>query len=291
MTTMFLGLILAVASALATNLSFLFKQRGAVLAAPIHVRHPLKSASGLFRSRWFAIGWAVSVLAWLMHAGALSRAPLSTVQAVLSGGLAFLAVLAERFFGFHLGRRQWLGVMITAAGLTIVGLTGGGRGAGRSSLAALIAVESAVFALGAGLVAVSTHHSVKQRREGLLLATAAGALFGVSDVAVKYLTHAHGPALGLISPWTLTAVTSFVISFYASARSLQVGAPDRGHRDHLGHRKPGRDPRRHPDLRRIDRLRSRRDHRPHARVPPGHRRRSHDPGATTTQADATKPRS
>ena len=96
MTTMFLGFTLALASALATYLSFLFKQRGAVLAARIHVHHP---------------------------------------------------------------------------------------------------------------------------------STAAGALFGVSDVAVKYLTHAHGPLLGLISPWTLTAVASFVVSFYASARSLQVGLP------------------------------------------------------------------
>jgi hypothetical protein len=100
-----------------------------------------------------------------------------------------------------------------------------GRSARHSSLAALIAVESAIFAIGAALVLISTHHSVEQRREGLLLATAAGALFGVSDVAVKYLTHAHGPLLGLISPWTLTAVISFVISFYASARSLQVGLP------------------------------------------------------------------
>jgi hypothetical protein len=29
--------------------------------------------------------------------------------------------------------------------------------------------------------------------------------------------------MGLLSPWTLTAVVSFVISFYASARSLQIG--------------------------------------------------------------------
>jgi uncharacterized membrane protein len=28
---------------------------------------------------------------------------------------------------------------------------------------------------------------------------------------------------GLLSPWTLTALISFVISFYASARSLQIG--------------------------------------------------------------------
>ena len=28
---------------------------------------------------------------------------------------------------------------------------------------------------------------------------------------------------GLLSPWTLTALISFVVSFYASARSLQIG--------------------------------------------------------------------
>ena len=61
-----------------------------------------------------------------LHVGALSLAPLSIVQAVLSGGLVFLAVLAERFFGFQLGRRQWVGVTITAAGLVVIGLTGGG---------------------------------------------------------------------------------------------------------------------------------------------------------------------
>jgi drug/metabolite transporter (DMT)-like permease len=41
---------------------------------------------------------------------------------VLSGGLVFLAVVAERFFGFQLGRWQWFGVTITAAGLAVIGL-------------------------------------------------------------------------------------------------------------------------------------------------------------------------
>jgi drug/metabolite transporter (DMT)-like permease len=66
------------------------------------------------------------IVAWGLHVGALSLAPLSIVQAVLSGGLVFLAVLAERFFGFHLGPRQWVGVTITAAGLVVIGLTGAG---------------------------------------------------------------------------------------------------------------------------------------------------------------------
>jgi drug/metabolite transporter (DMT)-like permease len=178
----------------------------------------------VFRSKWFLVGWIVSVVAWGLHVAALSLASLSTVQAVMSGGLVFLAVLAERFFGFPLQRRQWAGVAITAAGLAVIALTATAEGPQRSSLAALIAVEGALLAAGAGLVRISTRRDVPQRGEALLLATAAGVLFGVSDVAIKYLTHAEGPLFGLLSPWTLTALISFVISFYASARSLQLGA-------------------------------------------------------------------
>jgi drug/metabolite transporter (DMT)-like permease len=220
-----LGLILAFASALATNLAFLFKHRGAVLAPPIRVRHPLRSAVGLFRSRWFLVGWIVAIVAWGLHVGALSLAPLSIVQAVLSGGLVFLAVLAERFFGFQLGRRQWVGLTITAVGLVVIGLTSGGAEDSRgSSLAALIAIGGAIFAVVAALVRVSTRRGVLARAEGLLLGAAAGALWGVSDVALKYLTQTPpGPLLGLVSPWLLTALIAGVIAFYASARSLQIG--------------------------------------------------------------------
>jgi drug/metabolite transporter (DMT)-like permease len=220
-----LGLILAFASALATNLAFLFKHRGATLAPPIQVRHLLRGAVGLFRSRWFLVGWILAIAAWGMHVGALSLAPLSIVQAVLSGGLVFLAVFAERYFGFRLGPRQWVGVTITAVGLVGIGLTGAGAtDPQRASLAALIAVEGAIFAIGASLVRVSTRRHVLPRAEGLLLGAAAGALFGVSDVAIKWLTHAApGPLLGLVSPWALTAIIAGVIAFYASARSLQIG--------------------------------------------------------------------
>jgi drug/metabolite transporter (DMT)-like permease len=190
----------------------------------VRARHPPRSAAALFRSTSFAVGWLVAVLAWLLHVGALALAPLSIVQAVLSGGLVFLAVIAERFFGFHLGRWQWFGVTITAAGLVVIGLTGGGATRPqRSSLAALIAVEGAIFAIGAALLPISAHRRILHRAEGLLLGLAAGALFGVSDVAIKYLTHAEGPLHGLLSPWTATALVAGAISFYASARSLQLG--------------------------------------------------------------------
>src|SRR5690242_14074760 len=223
---MIAGLALAVGSALGTNVAFLFKQRGAVLAPPVHGRHPLRSAVGLFRSRWFSLGWAVAVVAWGLHVGALALVPLSVVQAVLSGGLVFLGVLAERYFGFHLGRRQWAGVIVTGFGLAVIALTGGSHTSAlrHYSLAALIAVECGVFALGAALTLLSMHRSLGPAAQGLLLGVAAGVLFGVSDIALKYLTGAlHGGLRGFVSEWTLVAVAASVLAFYASARGLQLG--------------------------------------------------------------------
>jgi drug/metabolite transporter (DMT)-like permease len=221
------GLALALICALATNVAFLFKHRGAVLAPPVRMRHPLRSAVDLFHSRWFTVGWIVAVGAWGLHVAALALAPLSIVQAVLSGGLVFLAVLAERYFGFHLGRRQWVGLLITAVGLAVIGLTSG-RGAGEETpgyaLAALIVVECSILGLATGFAIVSHRMGLSPAGQGMLLGAAAGALFGVSDIAIKYLTDAvEGGLFELISPWTLAALAASVVAFYASARGLQLG--------------------------------------------------------------------
>jgi hypothetical protein len=219
------GLGLALGSALGTNVAFLFKQRGAVLAPAVRARHPLRSAVGLFRSRWFSLGWGVAVVAWGLHVGALALAPLSVVQAVLSGGLVFLAVFAERYFGFHLGRRQWAGLIVTALGLAVIAVTGGAHTSAlrRYSLAALIAVECGVLALGAALIWISMRGSLDAGAQGLLLGVAAGVLFGVSDIALKYLTAAlRGGWRGIVSEWTLAALVASVLAFYASARALQL---------------------------------------------------------------------
>ena len=127
------GLLCALLSALGTNLAFLLKQKGAVAAPDVDMRHPLRSAIDLFRSKWWSVGWGVAVVAFALHVAALSLAPLSLGQAVLAGGLVFLAVLAERFFGFELGRRQWIGIGLVATSLTLLTVTGGGGGGGAGS--------------------------------------------------------------------------------------------------------------------------------------------------------------
>jgi multidrug transporter EmrE-like cation transporter len=221
-----LGLVCALLSALGTNLAFLFKHRGAVAAPDVDMRHPLRSAIDLFRSKWWSVGWGVAAVAFALHVAALTLAPISIGQAVLAGGLVFLAVLAERFFGFELGRRQWIGIGLVAASLTALTLTGGGGGGDAHSgysLAGMIVFEG--IAVGVGLLLVFSHLIERVRAQpGILLGVAAGLGFGISDVAIKALSGDldDGP-IGLLSPWSVIIVTAAVFSFYASARSLQIG--------------------------------------------------------------------
>jgi drug/metabolite transporter (DMT)-like permease len=220
-----IGILLALLCALATNLGFLLKHRGACAAPAVTLRHPVRSAVGLFRSKWFTIGMLVAVGAWTLHVAALALAPLSIVQAVISGGLVFLTVLAERFFGFRIGTRQWLGVGLTALGLVLLAVTLPSEGGAHSSysMAGMIAFESILLAIGTFLVLSPTLGA--HEHHGVFLGVAAGILFGVSDVAIKALTGTvgDGGALGLVSPWTLTCVLASVLAFYASARGLQKG--------------------------------------------------------------------
>jgi drug/metabolite transporter (DMT)-like permease len=219
------GLVCALLSALGTNLAFLFKHRGAVAAPDVDMHHPVRSAIDLFRSKWWSIGWGVAAVAFAFHVAALTLAPISVGQAVLAGGLVFLAVLAERYFGFELGRRQWFGIGLVAVSLTLLTLTGGGGGEAHAnySLAGMIIFEG--IAVGVGLLLVFSHLIERiQAQPGLLLGVAAGLGFGISDVAIKALSGDldSGP-IGLLSPWSVVIVTAAVFSFYASARSLQIG--------------------------------------------------------------------
>ena len=145
--TIQLGILLSLACAFATNVGFLLKHRGACAAPDVSLRHPLASAAGLFRSKWFTLGMLVALCAWVLHVGALA--------------LGTFLVLSPQL-GSH------------------------------------------------------EHH-------GVVLGTAAGILFGVSDVAIKALTGMDGVMGVLLSPWLAVTIVASVIAFYASARGLQDG--------------------------------------------------------------------
>ena len=221
------GILLALLCAFASNLAFLYKHRGACTACTVDIRHPLRTAISLWSQRWFAIGMLVGGGAWLLHVAAISLAPLSVVQAVLSGGLVLLAVMADRLFGFSVGPRQWWGLGLTCVGLILLAITlPASHGASSSfSVSAMIAFEAGLFGIGA-LFIMGPRLGGAAEHHGVMLAAAAGVLFGVCNLGVKALTGIAGGdgIVGIVtSPWMWVALIGSATAFYASARSLQDG--------------------------------------------------------------------
>src|ERR1700693_2154384 len=101
--TLDLGILLALACAFVANLGFFYKHRGANTVAKVEMRHPLRSARQLYSSKWFALGMLVATGSWGLHVAALAIAPMSVVQVALAAGVVFIAVTAERLFGFEVG--------------------------------------------------------------------------------------------------------------------------------------------------------------------------------------------
>jgi drug/metabolite transporter (DMT)-like permease len=224
--TLMLGIALALACALTTNVGFLFKHRGACAAPAVDFRHPLRSGKALFSSKLFALGMLIATGAWIFHVGAMSVAPLSVVQSVLAGGVVLLAVMAERTFGLRVSRRQWAGISLTAVGLVLLGLSlPAVHGAhSRFSLPGMIVFE-AVLLIAGMLMIMGPQIGARKEHHGFMLGAASGLLFGVSDVAIKAISgmvHAHG-MIALVSPWTAVTVAASIAAFYASAKGLQDG--------------------------------------------------------------------
>src|SRR5919108_2631870 len=122
------GLLLAVATALTSIVSFLYKHRGAVAAPAVDFRKPVRSSLVLFRSGWYTLGIVIAMGSWGLHAGALSLAPISLVQSVIAGGLVMLTVIADKVFGLTVTRREWIGVALAATGLAFLAATLEGAG-------------------------------------------------------------------------------------------------------------------------------------------------------------------
>lgn len=222
------GILFGFVSALASSAGFLMRHRGANTAPDIDLHRPLHSVVALFKERWWALGYAVALAAWLLHVAALKFAPLSLVQASLASSFVFLGVIADRWFGQEVDRRQWTGIGLAACGMALLGVTvAGSQPDGSESdyaLAAAIAVEAGLVACGVGLIAARRSRRAREQR-GVRLAAAAGLLFTVTHIAVKALsgTISVSDPSTLLTPWIPLLLAAFVAAFFASARSLQIG--------------------------------------------------------------------
>lgn len=214
-----IGIGLAFAVALMTNLASLFKHRGCQGAAPARITRPIATVQSLARSRWFVAGWGLAALAWLVHIAALSMAPISIVQTVLAAGAVTLAVISQRLFGDSVERRQWVALILGAAGLALLAATlphFSGSGS-EFTLAAILSFEGGLVLLAAGIALCHRTERLAARR-GVLLAILAGLLFSLAGIAIKGLTT------GIAGPWLMVALVLLTLTCGALAQYTTVAA-------------------------------------------------------------------
>jgi drug/metabolite transporter (DMT)-like permease len=219
-----LGLALAVATALASIVGFLYKHRGAVESPEVDWRRPVWSSLVLFRSRWYTLGVLIAMLGWGFHVGALALAPISLVQATIAGGLVMLTAIADRFFAHQVSRREWIGVGLAAAGLAFLAATlDGGADSAHSDYETTTLVVFVATVAAAG-VAVAIAGRVTPRA-GVLLGASAGLMWAASDTCIKALSDSLGDGVGavLLDPLAAVIAIASLAGMLLSARSLQIG--------------------------------------------------------------------
>ena len=219
-----LGLLLALATAFASVVGFLYKHRGAIASPAVEMRRPVRTSLALFRNPWYTLGIVIATASWGFHVAALSLAPISLVQSVIAGGLVLLTVTADRLFAHEVTRREWIGVGLAALGLAFLAGTLGDTGDEAHSGYEVARLVPYVAACATGAFAVSFAATRSRARAGVLFGAAAGLFWAASDVSIKALSDEVSEGIAVVAdPLAVVIALASFAGLVVSARSLQVG--------------------------------------------------------------------
>jgi hypothetical protein len=211
-----IGLPLALASALVTNTAYSVEHDAAAGLPPLSPLRPFRSADLLLHDRHWLTGFAAETAGWLMYVAALRLAPLALVQAVQASGVAVLAFATARGHLSLLAREERRAVVLAVAGLALLGFSLAGTTASdHHPSGGGVVVWLTACGAAALLIAASARSS---RATAAALGLAAGLLFADGDISAKLVGYG-----GL---W-LAALAPLVVA-YATGTSVLQSAYQRG---------------------------------------------------------------
>ncbi|MGX1885048.1 DMT family transporter [Streptomyces sp. NPDC055287] len=224
MSALALSVLLAVVSAVAYA-------AGAIVQERVAATTPGRPYAPLRHGAWWA-AVALNGVGALLHVGALAYGPLSLVQPLGALTIVFALPMAAVFVGRRAGATAWRGAIMASAGLAgLLSLTGTADARsldGGERLAVALVTFGGVAVLF--LVAQRVHRAVVR---SIVLATAAGAAFGIASVFTKTVAvdwtasgGLGGPAGQLPSLLTIAglAAAGMMLS-QASYRGAGLAAP------------------------------------------------------------------
>jgi uncharacterized membrane protein len=203
-----LGLILALTTAVAFNWSWVAQHTITSRLPALSVRRPRRSLALLFSQPRWLFAFLVGIAGWVFYIVAVKLAPLSLVQAVSAGGLALLAVFAQRASGERLPRREWVGVAMAVVGLLFLSISLAG-GSAHSNQGSWLAV-SAWFLVSLLVAGLAIGPIAPLLAPGAGFGLAAGLMYAAADVGTKAAVGG-GRSLLFIAPVWLCHGLAFTL--------------------------------------------------------------------------------
>jgi hypothetical protein len=189
------GLGLALVSALAVNWAYTKEHAVASALPPLSPRRPFRSLRLLLRNRDWLIGFATETAGWLVYVAALRLAPLSLVQAVSASGIAVLALLGVRGRVGRLLRHEQLAVVLALIGLVLLSVSLIDSKPSSHSPHAILVVIWLAASAGAAVALVVVPINLSR---AVALGLAAGLLFADGDISAKLVSSGGIWLLALI---------------------------------------------------------------------------------------------
>jgi hypothetical protein len=223
-STVAAGIGLALAASVALNVGYLLQHSGLVELPPISLRRPAATVRSLAASRAWLAGLVVASAGWALHIGALSKAPISLVQAFVAGGLALALPIGRFIFRQSLGAKEIRGICVLAIALAALAIGIHDQGAHGSFSPLRLAVFLGASFAAATVLALT---AASGARGAHALGVAGGTLYAGADVAIKAVTgiaSAHGLGHALLSPWAAVAAAMTLGASYCFQRGLQIGS-------------------------------------------------------------------
>jgi hypothetical protein len=212
-----LGLALALVSALLVNLGLYIEHHASSRSAPLRLRRPLAALWQLMRDPLWLAGYASGWLGWGSYIAALWFAPLSLVQGVAAGGIGVLAVLVRRAGKVTLGRGEQIAVGAALLALVLLAISLGlhpSEQRHRQTPWSVVLALCVLLVVGGVVVAVA----VKLANWGSALGAFGGICYAIGDVATKAAIDRDG--------WLFVAlvVIANVAAFCLMQLSFQRGS-------------------------------------------------------------------
>jgi hypothetical protein len=214
-----IGVALALLASLGLNAGYVLQHRGSSTAPAVDPRRPVRTLGALLRSRWWLAGGLVGCMGWALHVAAVSRAPLSLVQAFVAAGMVFALPLAARVTGRAATGAERAGVALMALSLALLVVGFGDHHHHHHHHAGLISAPVVAYLItAAGMAVVLAALPLVGESRASALAIAGGVLYGAADMAIKVTTR-----VGVATLWPVAAAVLTAGAFFAFQRALQTG--------------------------------------------------------------------